>query len=403
MLCSINTFALYHFGKQQSTMVTNTKIEFYNGEAFGVPDQSFHSIFPMDSSSNPTPPTVESASMNISDETLEYAIVNGLKVEILAEDMEHIEEASVENIEEAVGKGIELRVMAELSIDSIMGLAESHTMRLKGLISETFWPALRKFVIDYGDIACPLNYIFGWTDEAKKAFKLLNWAISLLPMLALPSFFSTICGGDRCFKTWSNPTTHVGFTLHNGKLFRKGRQVLTHNCPYIPTLLQEYQSGVIGGHSGVLKTFHILATNCIASPILSLSGVAALVKEKEFARPQLAVYLHCKYSSNRKDYPTLKLPGRILKLCLTNFHPFTLKDKMKSWAGSIDKPPIPFTHAKRDTKRQDLALRISANKPYLALPSITASDPIPSAILSSRKPMNSGFFFSNLLQLHDKL
>lgn len=46
--------------------------------------------------------------------------------------MEHIEEASVENIEEAVGKGIELRVMAELSIDSIMGLAESHTMRLKG-------------------------------------------------------------------------------------------------------------------------------------------------------------------------------------------------------------------------------------------------------------------------------
>lgn len=58
-----------------------------------------------------------------------------------------------------------------------------------------------------------------------------------------------------------DPTSHVEFTLTDGRLFHKGRQVLAHNSLYIPILLQEYHSGVLGGHSGVLKTLQRVAAD----------------------------------------------------------------------------------------------------------------------------------------------
>lgn len=51
----------------------------------------------------------------------------------------------------------------------------------------------------------------------------------------------------------------AGFTLQRGHLLYKGRLVVPLKSPLIPTLLREFHSSKIGGHSGVLKTYKRLA------------------------------------------------------------------------------------------------------------------------------------------------
>lgn len=44
------------------------------------------------------------------------------------------------------------------------------------------------------------------------------------------------------------------YTVAAGRLFYKGRLVLARNSQFIQQILQEYHDGIIGGHSGILKT-----------------------------------------------------------------------------------------------------------------------------------------------------
>lgn len=46
----------------------------------------------------------------------------------------------------------------------------------------------------------------------------------------------------------------VGYTVAAGRLFYKGRLVLSRNSQFIKQILREYHDGVIGGHLGILKT-----------------------------------------------------------------------------------------------------------------------------------------------------
>ena len=48
--------------------------------------------------------------------------------------------------------------------------------------------------------------------------------------------------------------TKPGYTVKRGRLFYKDRLVLPKGSKYIPVILEEYHSGISGGHSGVLKT-----------------------------------------------------------------------------------------------------------------------------------------------------
>lgn len=64
-----------------------------------------------------------------------------------------------------------------------------------------------------------------------------------------------------CEHLTADPTSHEGFSLCAGRLLYKDRCVLPRDSPYIPLLLQEYHSGVIGGHSGVLKTHQCVAVD----------------------------------------------------------------------------------------------------------------------------------------------
>lgn len=59
----------------------------------------------------------------------------------------------------------------------------------------------------------------------------------------------------------TDPASRPGFSIYDQSLLFKGRPVLARDSPYIPVLLQEYHDGVLGGHSGVLKTYQKIAAN----------------------------------------------------------------------------------------------------------------------------------------------
>ena len=58
-----------------------------------------------------------------------------------------------------------------------------------------------------------------------------------------------------------NSSSHRHYTLQHGRLFYKGRLVLSSNSAWIPKLLQEFHSTPIGGHSGVYRTYRQLAVS----------------------------------------------------------------------------------------------------------------------------------------------
>lgn len=45
----------------------------------------------------------------------------------------------------------------------------------------------------------------------------------------------------------------TGFTLEEGKLFFKGRYLLSKTSPFIPVILLEYQNSPIGEHTGYVS------------------------------------------------------------------------------------------------------------------------------------------------------
>lgn len=46
----------------------------------------------------------------------------------------------------------------------------------------------------------------------------------------------------------------VGYSVVSGRLMYRGRLVLPKDYQFIPHILKEYHDGVLGGHSGILKT-----------------------------------------------------------------------------------------------------------------------------------------------------
>jgi hypothetical protein len=53
----------------------------------------------------------------------------------------------------------------------------------------------------------------------------------------------------------ADSASHPNYSFKNRKLFYKGKLVLPRNSSKIPTLLQEYHSSPIGGHSGFFRTY----------------------------------------------------------------------------------------------------------------------------------------------------
>lgn len=52
----------------------------------------------------------------------------------------------------------------------------------------------------------------------------------------------------------------TGYTIEGGRLKYKGRLVLPKTSSFISQLLHEFHASPIGGHSGLLKTYHRLAS-----------------------------------------------------------------------------------------------------------------------------------------------
>lgn len=65
--------------------------------------------------------------------------------------------------------------------------------------------------------------------------------------------------GDDKFRTiiqdlLHQPESHPGFQLKGGKLFYRGRLVISRNSPKIPLILNEFHDSAWGGHSRFFKT-----------------------------------------------------------------------------------------------------------------------------------------------------
>lgn len=52
-----------------------------------------------------------------------------------------------------------------------------------------------------------------------------------------------------------------GYSMVQGRLLYKGRQVLPTSSPLIDLVLKEYHDSGVGGHSGVLKTLKRIAAS----------------------------------------------------------------------------------------------------------------------------------------------
>lgn len=58
-----------------------------------------------------------------------------------------------------------------------------------------------------------------------------------------------------------DPDAHPKFSVDQGRLLYKGRLVLPRASPLLPTLLREFHSSPVGGHSKFLRTYKRLASN----------------------------------------------------------------------------------------------------------------------------------------------
>ena len=55
-------------------------------------------------------------------------------------------------------------------------------------------------------------------------------------------------------------TSHVGFQLKDDLLFYKGRLVIPHSSSFVPMILAEFHSSLIGGHSAETKMYQRIAS-----------------------------------------------------------------------------------------------------------------------------------------------
>ena len=56
-----------------------------------------------------------------------------------------------------------------------------------------------------------------------------------------------------------NPMSHAGYTLRDQKLFYKEKLVLSKSSSRIPIILKEFHSSLVGGHSGIFRTYKRIA------------------------------------------------------------------------------------------------------------------------------------------------
>lgn len=83
-------------------------------------------------------------------------------------------------------------------------------------------------------------------------------AITQVMNLQMQDIFEEIDGDSHIQQTIHDlllgSCVKPGFSVKKGRLFYKDRLVLPKSSRFIDVILQEYHSGVFGGHSGLLKT-----------------------------------------------------------------------------------------------------------------------------------------------------
>lgn len=95
----------------------------------------------------------------------------------------------------------------------------------------------------------------------------------------------------------------LGYSVKNNRLLYKGRLVLNQQSSWIPRLFLEFHHGVVGGHSGVQKTYHRMAREVFW--IGMKSGMAKMVAECDVCQRH-------KYSTmTPNSLQPLELPNKV--------------------------------------------------------------------------------------------
>ncbi|XP_057424795.1 uncharacterized protein LOC130718278 [Lotus japonicus] len=88
-------------------------------------------------------------------------------------------------------------------------------------------------------------------------------AISILQIHDFEEWVEEVNKDDKLQKIIQDlildPTSHSGYVLRDQKLFFKGRLVLSKTSSRIPVILKEFHSSLMGGHSGIFRTYKRVA------------------------------------------------------------------------------------------------------------------------------------------------
>ncbi|CAA7062547.1 unnamed protein product [Microthlaspi erraticum] len=94
--------------------------------------------------------------------------------------------------------------------------------------------------------------------EAKQMSSTQLMSITVPAVLQLQDIYKEIAEDvqiqDQLTRVLEGKEEKTEFTVSNGRLLKNGRLVIPRSSSHIPLILKEYHAGVIGGHSGVLKT-----------------------------------------------------------------------------------------------------------------------------------------------------
>jgi len=174
---------------------------------------------------------------------------------------------------------------------------------LRGFIGLTEY--YRRFIYNYGHLARPLTQLlkkgnFGWTTESMKAMQQLKTAVTTTPEVVEEENQQDPMLKKIVEELKTNLETHENYTQENGRLHYKGQMVISGSSSWIPRLLNEYHTTLLGGHAGIFRTYRRIGQSLhwmgMKKSVNDLSKHVWYANKINIKRAHLKAYFsHCQF------------------------------------------------------------------------------------------------------------